>query len=218
MNDQPDSLINHEAALEYWSKTEATVNGVLGGYPELSRTDLQGSRNFLAKLHSLDTKLGRAVDCGAGIGRITTGFLSHVADVVDVVEPVKKFTDEISGANVGEIYNVGLQDWQPTGVYDLIWVQWCIGQLTDAQVVDFLTKLPNHLRAGGWVVVKENESTSDNDVFDDQDHSVTRTEAKFKRLFRDAGFSVVLSELQRGFPRGLFPVKTYALQPVGKLE
>jgi hypothetical protein len=33
-----------------------------------------------------------AVDCGAGVGRVTEGFLSHVCEVVDAVEPVAKFT------------------------------------------------------------------------------------------------------------------------------
>lgn len=58
---------------------------MLGGYPYVSRVDLQGSRNFLAKLgvgarrsstrvsnvveagaENNSGKLGRAVDCGAG--------------------------------------------------------------------------------------------------------------------------------------------------------
>merc|ERR1711939_849061 len=62
-NAAPDSLINHEAAIQYWSSTEPTVNGVLGGFP-------QGSRNFLAKLRRQSAlfppgkKLRRAVDCG----------------------------------------------------------------------------------------------------------------------------------------------------------
>jgi protein N-terminal methyltransferase len=79
----PDSLINHEDAKTYWSSIDADVNGMLGGFPYISRVDLQGSKNFLAKLgigarERRDSlrgqegkaderrKLQRAVDCGAG--------------------------------------------------------------------------------------------------------------------------------------------------------
>lgn len=80
-----DSQINHANAKQYWQSIDADVNGMLGGYPYVSRVDLQGSRNFLAKLgvgarrssarvsngveagsENNSGKLGRAVDCGAG--------------------------------------------------------------------------------------------------------------------------------------------------------
>ncbi|KAK3614720.1 hypothetical protein LTR56_027067, partial [Elasticomyces elasticus] len=33
-NVAPDSLIDHKAAIADWSGTEATVSGVLGGFPK----------------------------------------------------------------------------------------------------------------------------------------------------------------------------------------
>lgn len=222
----PDSQIDRKAAIAYWSSTEPTVNGVLGGYPQVSRVDLQGSSNFLAKLRRQSkqfppgAKLQRAVDCGAGIGRITAGFLINVAETVDIVEPVKSFTDEIKDKDgVGKIYNLGLEDWHPErdglGPYDLIWNQWCVGQLTDAQLVEYLKRLPGALTEGGWIVVKENLSNHylDVDVFDETDSSVTRTDKKFRKLFEEAGLSIVVTEMQRGMPKGLYAVRTYALQP-----
>jgi protein N-terminal methyltransferase len=225
-NATPDSQIDHKAAIAYWSSTEPTVNGVLGGYPQVSRVDLQGSSNFLAKLRRQSKhfpsgkKLQRAVDCGAGIGRITTGCLSRVAEVVDIVEPVKSFTDKLEGIQgVGKIYNVGLEEWHPEkdglGPYDMIWNQWCLGQLTDTQLIDYLMRLPQVLSDGGWIVVKENLSNHHlgQDVFDETDSSVTRTDKKFRQLFEDAGLKVVATELQKGLPQGLYPVRAYALQP-----
>lgn len=225
-NAAPDSHIDHKAAIKYWSSTEATVSGVLGGYPQVSRIDLQGSSNFLAKLRRQSKhfpqgkKLQKAVDCGAGIGRITTGFLSKVAKQVDIVEPVKSFTDQVKdGENVGEIYNVGLEAWNPhndgLGPYDLIWNQWCLSQLTDIQLVEYLQRLPPVLSEGGWIVVKENLSNHhlNVDVFDETDSSVTRTDKKFRQLFEDAGMTLVATEVQRGMPQGLYAVRAYALQP-----
>ena len=221
----PDSNINPATALAYWSSTEPTVNGVLGGFPQVSRIDLQGSSNFLAKLRRASTihpptlgKLPRAADCGAGIGRITAGLLSNVAEVVDVIEPVKEFTDVLKAGEggVGEILNVGLEDWEPKGEYDLVWNQWCVGQLTDVAFVAYLKRAAAVLSAGGWIVVKENLSNDHlaRDVYDDTDSSVTRTDEKFRKLFKEAGLKVVASELQRGMPKGLYDVRSYALQPL----
>lgn len=209
----PDSHIDHAAALAYWSSTEATVNGVLGGYPHVSRIDLQGSSNFLAKLRRRSARfppgrrLRRVVDCGAGIGRITDGFLARVADTVDLVEPVRAFTDQVRAANLGAVLNLGLEAWHPdpapAAAYDLIWNQWCVGQLTDAQLVQYLRRLPAVLADGGWIVVKENLSNDylGEDVYDETDSSVTRTDAKFRQLFEQAGLNVVATELQRGMPQ-----------------
>lgn len=68
------------------------------------------------------------------IGRITKNFLTKInkAVVVDIVEPVKKFTDEISNpenfkeeketGQIGQIINMGLEQWTPEqGVYWMIW-------------------------------------------------------------------------------------------------
>ena len=67
------------------------------------------------------------------------------------------------------------------------------------------------------MVVKENLSTRDfgEDIFDELDSSVTRSDGNFKRIFEEAGLKVVKAEVQGGFPRslGLYPVKMYALRP-----
>nr|OQO24180.1 hypothetical protein B0A51_07818 [Rachicladosporium sp. CCFEE 5018] len=225
----PDAQISVSQALAYWCSIPPTVSGVLGGFPQVSRIDLQGSRNFLAKLRRSSTpaaaskkKLTRALDCGAGIGRVTTGFLSKVAEVVDVVEPVKVLTDQLTPGEggVGRIFNLGLEDFPPSaaeeevGPYDLIWNQWCVGQLPDATFISYLKRLPSLLAPGGWIVVKENLSNHylGEDVYDEVDSSVTRTDGKFRKLFEEAGLKVVASEVQRGMPKDLFPVRTYALQ------
>jgi hypothetical protein len=64
-----DTQINHQDALDYWQSIDADVNGMLGGFPYISKVDLQGSKNFLAKLGiggKVGDKVKRAVDCGAG--------------------------------------------------------------------------------------------------------------------------------------------------------
>ena len=113
------------------------------------------------------------------IGRITEGLLLSVAETVDVVEPIAKFSDNLKGkSGVGKIFNTGLEDWSPEtsseGKYDLIWNQWCLGHLTDAQLVIYLEKCSKLLNENGLVIAKENISTTGEDIFDEIDSSVTR--------------------------------------------
>lgn len=73
---------------------------------------------------------------------------------------------------------MGLEEWSPDWNenlrYDLIWNQWCLGHLTDAQLVAYLKKCAKVVREEGWIIVKENLSTSGQDDFDEVDSSVTR--------------------------------------------
>lgn len=225
----PDAQIKHEDSIKYWESITPDVNGMLGGFPQISRIDLQGSKNFVNKLRRLAApqpspkeNLRLVIDCGAGIGRVTDGFLSHVAEKVDIVEPVENFVKVLKSmkakedSKVGEIFAVGLEDWTPANTYDLIWNQWCVGHLTDPQFVAYLVRCSKALSEGGWIVVKENLSTHayGEDIFDDLDSSVTRSDQKFRDLFAKANLHVVKFELQTGFPRGLglYPVSMYALQ------
>jgi protein N-terminal methyltransferase len=101
---------------------------------------------------------------------------------VDVIEPISKFTAALQGKpGVRSVFNMGLEDWQPEeGVkYDLIWIQWCVGHLTDEQLIHFLGRCKTALKEGGVIVVKENNSTTEADDFDEVDSSVTRYVFKF---------------------------------------
>jgi len=68
--EQVDILIDRDHGRRYWEGVEATVDGMLGGFPHVSRVDLQGSKNFLAKL-GFGNKPGKrvaqtALEGGAG--------------------------------------------------------------------------------------------------------------------------------------------------------
>ncbi|KAH7302863.1 alpha-N-methyltransferase NTM1 [Stachybotrys elegans] len=226
----PSGLIDSRAGRQYWENANADVNGMLGGVPgvggfsSVSRIDLQGSRTFLAKL-GIGVRSGRrpvinALEGGAGIGRVTEGLLLHVAENVDVIEPVSRFTDGLKKmSGVRTVFNVGLEEWKPIkGVtYDLIWTQWCLGYLSDEQVVQYLKLCMTVLkRDSGIMVIKENLSTGGVDLFDDTDSSVTRQDERLRTFFEAAGLRLVKTELQRGFPeippKKLLPVRMYALK------
>ncbi|KAK5660974.1 hypothetical protein OQA88_12350 [Cercophora sp. LCS_1] len=230
MTPPADASINTTDGLAYWESVSADENGMLGGIPSIggfayiSKVDLQGSRNFLAKL-GIGLKpphrgVNSALEGGAGIGRITRGLLLPFTPQVDIIEPIAKFTASIA-PQVRRVFNIGLESWVPDPSdikYDLIWIQWCVGHLTDSQLVSFLERCKSALDADreGVIVLKENLSTSGEDVFDEEDSSVTREDGKFLKLFEAAGLEVVRMEVQRGFPvtsaMRLLPVKMYALR------
>ena len=101
------------------------------------------------------------------------------------MEPVAKFSTALEGQpGVGRIYSIGLEEWEPEpeprAMYDVVWNQWCVGHLTDAQLVQYLRRcvaalVPDDQHGcGGLIVVKENLSRGDEDEFDGLDNSVTR--------------------------------------------
>ncbi len=72
-----------------FQNAEATYNGVLCGFGNLSQMDIAGSLSFLSAY--LVTKMNtnfmplRALDCGAGIGRIAKEMLCNVFKTVNIV-------------------------------------------------------------------------------------------------------------------------------------
>ena len=167
----------------------------------------------------------RALDVGAGIGRVTSDVLLHLVSDVTILEPVDAFVQEaLSRARASAsgtlspsqgawrglsdqsksvtILQGTLQDFHPLqphharfldrvgfqsptdeiGIgFDVIWCQWCLGHLRDADLVAFLKRcfrsLNKHPKS--LIMVKENlcddhEDGSPLTVFDDQDSSLTR--------------------------------------------
>jgi protein N-terminal methyltransferase len=198
----------------YWEKTEASVNGVLGGFGHVSPIDVSSSKEFL---RDLKVNKGVAIDCGAGIGRVAKELLLPIFQVVDLVEQcpiyVEKAKDLIKDKRLENFYCLGLQNYQPvTGRYDVIWVQWVLGHLPDDDFVAFFSRCKSGLKTGGYICVKEN-ALKEGFLYDNDDESVTRCDALLKSLFTRAGLCVVNERVQKRFPKELFPVKMYALQP-----
>lgn len=231
--EKPDSQINYGDAINYWSAVPASVDGVLGGFGErtsVPKADIVGSSTFLRKLRSrLDCPSGYeklTLDVGAGIGRITRDFLWKVSDSCDLLEPVKPFVQQMTkqlepvraSGKLGDIYEIGMQEWScaenKIGRYWLIWCQWCVGQLPDEELVSFWMRCRKALIGNGigTLIVKENIAPVE-DIFDDTDSSVTRTDAKFRDLFARAHFKLIATDKQKGLPKGLYPVRMYCLKP-----
>jgi protein N-terminal methyltransferase len=84
----------YTTAVDYWDRQEASVNGVLGGYGHLTSPDVRDSRAFLKKAWGASLSEAQAqgrplaaLDCGAGVGRVSEQLLLHHFQEVDLVEP-----------------------------------------------------------------------------------------------------------------------------------
>lgn len=205
------------------------MEGVLGGFVHVNEPDILDSEAFLNSILAekiSDSGRGRrlvALDCGSGIGRITKNLLIRYFHEVDLLEPVSHFletarqnlapknlmvTDEHKATN---FFCVPLQEFTPEAErYDVIWIQWCIGHLSDDDFVLFFKRAKVGLKPGGLFVLKENIART-GFVLDKQDKSITRSDLYFRQLFNQCGLHVYKVKDQKGFPDELFAVKMYAL-------
>jgi len=250
------------------------------GTGSLPRVDAAGSRRFLLDLlpelctvpspfqrlsaPPSETKRVRALDVGAGVGRVTSDVLLHIVSDVALLEPVESFINEArsrgkaseSGAEFnGSGYRVSwkgiadrsksvtffkgaLQSFDLTAPgtpldrvgylppdddgntgskFDVIWCQWCLGHLKDDDLVRFLERSKKALcDAKSLIVVKENLCSEPKNepttVFDEEDSTFTRSDLAFKKIFQDTGLDIISEKIQDGLPKGLYPVKMYALR------
>lgn len=163
-------------------------------------------------------KQQRALDCGAGIGRITKHLLLPLFEKVDMVEVVASFLEkakEECGENAARIERFiccGLQDFEPESQrYDVIWCQWVLGQLTDDDLVAFFKRCKTGLADGGIIMVKENVTSTTDPEFDKQDSSYTRPKEQLVSLLKTAGLTILAEQKQKRFPKELYDVWMFAL-------
>ena len=209
--------------------------------PELCTVPSAIRRLADASTSQIQPRRTRALDVGAGVGRVTADVLLHLfADVV-LVEPVAPFISEAlrrgtastlpespsdagtdanadgsaevapwkgirdraksvtfvqatlqeldparpsAGAGTAILGRVGYvpadgTDADAESGFDVVWCQWCLGALSDPDLVAFFRRARAALRdpARGLVVVKENLCSEDGGprtVFDESDSSLTR--------------------------------------------
>ncbi|XP_058982417.1 alpha N-terminal protein methyltransferase 1-like [Musca domestica] len=215
-------------AQKYWSEVPPTVNGMLGGLGYINAVDIQASTSFLRELKIKDMHKKYALDCGAGIGRVTKNLLMPLFEKVDLVEQDPAFAEKARDycvtdmgstlgypKRLGEIYNVGLQEFIPTPQkYDVVWSQWVLGHLTDEDLLKFFKRVKVGLAEGGLFVMKENVSSSNSTVLDDTDSSVTRPLTEYEKFLEEAGYRIIKITKQKNFPKGLFPVCMIACRPM----
>ncbi|VDM34768.1 unnamed protein product [Hydatigera taeniaeformis] len=218
---------------QYWSGVDATISGMLGGLSEVHAPDIAGSKSILDRFGPSLREY--ALDCGAGIGRITKDLLLPHFTTVDMVEMMEKFLDASTAYigrpdvdRVGNKFCCALQHFTPPqGRYDVIWVQWVIGYLTLSATVEFLRRCVTGLRScdcaatataavptrRSVIVLKETVFWGAKSYYDKRDSSFMRTHDELLEVFRKAKLRVLLDEKQTNLPRHICPVYAFVLVP-----
>jgi protein N-terminal methyltransferase len=217
-----DAVEWYRVSNRYWQKQEATANGMLGGYGHISDIDIKASYHFLLpflegqRVRKVSTR--RAVDMGAGIGRIAKNLLCKLFDKVDIVEPNATFFETARQelrdcTSVDQYISVPLQKWtpDPNTRYDVIWVQWVLLYLTDSDLIAFLRRCQQALSHNGIIVIKENCTLQGGFIVDKNDASITRSLQHLRLILQASGLKILKEELQPNFPRELLPVKMFAV-------
>lgn len=228
----------YEKANSYWDDEKncpCSDDGVLGGYGHITPVDIEGSRAFLSHVQNKHgVQFGRVADCGAGIGRITKNLLKGLFSQVDLIEqshrlvtsaPAYIHSGEASPAEGAHITYIeqGLQHFAPEpNTYDVIWVQWVIGHLTDQDFISFIQRCVRGLKnptadntQGGLLILKDNVIIDPDQTFyfDKSDNSVCRHMDYLRALLEVAQVQLVEQVRQEGFPEELYPVYMIALRP-----
>jgi protein N-terminal methyltransferase len=113
----------------------------------------------------------------------------------------------------------GLQNFHPEpDSYDIIWVQWVIGYLTDWDLCNFFNRMGKSLRKGGVVVIKDNTCNDLAFMSDKDDSDVTRSFQYLMAILKESGLEVAKSSSgkdlirwQDDFPDDIWPVPMIAM-------
>jgi len=224
----------------YWEDAPPTVDGMLGGFSQLSTRDLKFSLNFMRELLEIRPELRlrleqdhaeveeendghiptRSCECGAGIGRVTKGLLLDLGfekcDLVETSPTLIRGAPEYIGDHHSkkcQYFCTGLQDFEPSfESYDVVWIQWVVAYLTDYDLVNFFIRMGASLRLGGIIILKDNTCTHEAFVLDKDDSSLTRSLPYLLVLAEIAGLRVVKKVHQDDFPDSIFPVPMIAFE------
>ena len=182
----------------------------------------------------------RSCECGAGIGRITKLLLLPLGiSNCDLVETSPRLI-EYAPVYIGKEEDVkrcnficqGLQDFHPSvisssssssknnnGCYDIIWIQWVIGYLTDWDLVSFLRRMGKSLKPGGLIIIKDNTCNEMAFLADCGDSDITRSYQYLMAIVKESGMRIAkddkgeeLIRWQDDFPDDIWPVPMIALE------
>ena len=230
---------------KYWSSVEPNLTSVLGN-EIIQLPDVKCSCELLNGLilsKQLNPK--SCLDCAAGIGRVTEYVLSNFFSEIDLFEKDKVFLEKckqkfIGNDKVKNIYESSLEKFQFEKKYDLIWIQWCLENLEDEDLLPFLKKCYDNIKDDGIIIVKENlynideeeeneeeeekkeKNNKKNEIKDEKnnnyeckyseaDFSKQRPDVFYINLFLKCNFKIKLHFLNPNWPESMMPLCVYVL-------
>ena len=220
----------YEKRKKHWELKEATLLSVLGGWEDTHLPDIKCSNELLNGLILTNQlKPEYALDCGAGIGRVTSNVLINFFNNIDLFEKNENFVKKCEEIfkNIPKIKNIylsSLENFNFKQKYDLIWVQWCLENLEDEDLIPFLNKCKENLNDKGKIIVKENCYYDENDEdennnlhnkeyeYSNEDFSKQRLDSFYINLFINNGFKIINHFINPNWPKTIMPLIVYVLE------
>ncbi|KAH0570361.1 putative S-adenosylmethionine-dependent methyltransferase [Spironucleus salmonicida] len=191
----------------YQCNVSPTIDGMLGGLSYVHEPETQWSVKYLKNiLQHYDIVANLCLDVGAGIGRVTEHVLSKIFISVDTVENNQQYS--VIQKCTRQKYIQEAQLFLIDQTYDLIWIQWVIGHLTDQ---DLLQMFKNFAKMTKYIVIKDNLCTQ-GFMFDSTDANILRNFHLFEDIVKQAGFIIKESEIPDTWPKNLYPIQAILLQ------
>ena len=215
-----DRELWYELGKAHWEMAQATNDGVTSGIGPLHDVDISDSRRFLTAGEAplwpvpMFRAGARALDIGAGIGRVSDALLLNLCGEVDLVDGSAAYLERARASlggeraspppagrgRLGKLVCSELQNFVPLPAYDLVWIQWTTMYLTDDDLTRLLADCQRALAPGGLIVLKDNvidEVKGSKGLLegrymvDEEDASVSRTRSHLLDLVHEAGLSLV---------------------------
>jgi protein N-terminal methyltransferase len=207
----------YEKSRDYWANSETSIKGVLGGNEQVHSIDVKTSCELIEGL--IGTKkltAGRVIDCGAGIGRVTSDVLVNYFSECDLMEQDIKYVEFAKEkfnkqTKVKSIFLSSFQDFEFESKYDCIWIQWCLENLDDFDLINFIKKCCDALSNDGLVIIKEN-IVAKGYVFSNSDYSKQRSDKIFKEIFTQCGLKIFKHFHHPNWPSDLMKVSVFVLK------
>ena len=185
----------------FWNNKTPEIENMCG-VGELNNEDLVHSERIFKNL-KVNRKFNRALDVGAGIGRITFNVLYDKCNKIDLLDNNKKFLNhaelkqrEIKGDKIENFYHSKIQNFRFQYNYDLIFVQWVLEYLDEKNFALFISNISSHLNNEGYVIIKENINLDNElNIPIEEEGSLIRPNKTFENCFRIAGLKSIHEEL-----------------------
>lgn len=211
-----DKIKNH------WSSQPSSVESVLNGFGELNKPDIEFSNKLLERLiNSNMINTEKVLDCAAGVGRVSEYVLVNHFKQVDMFEQEEKFVNEAkqkfkNNSRVCSITCSSIQDYNFNNVkYDLIWMQWCLENISDSDLVIFMKKSYKALNEKGLIIVKENclnKTAKEKYHYTEDTLAKERRLSTYIKLFNKSGFKIIEKGINDNWPSEFYPLHYFILK------
>lgn len=208
----------HSTSQSFWKSKDPSINSMCG-LEDLHDEDTQHTKQLLNK-YLVGVGDERALDIGAGIGRITFSSLYPRFRRIDMLdsnsaflESAKMFEKSTGNSKIENFYASTIEEFRFKHKYDLVFVQWVLEYVSHEDLLKFFTRVKLNLQKNGVVIIKENVNIlSDEDIIVSEEGSTIRPPDSYENIFKTLGYSVEHDEIIPFHRTDIYEVKCWILK------